>query len=551
MTTGGLPVELEAVFEASVQALARGESEPFPERLGDRYEALRAGSLERRQGGAHYTPDTLTGPVVSATLSSLVRGRSKDEILALTVVDPAMGAGAFLAASCRFLAERLIEQDESLSCSAARELVARNCLYGVDLDPVAVVLAQRVLWLVVGNPGLSLDFMSKQLLCGDALVGEGSGPEACQDYPSAPFHWHRSFPAVFAQGGFRALIGNPPFRNAVEHRMAADREQKDWWRARWPDFSAGAADRSLLFWARGVRELLAPGGRYGMISPTALLSDGGRWQAWMFEHWRPDHLWLEPVDRFAGARVRTTAIIGGSGHCDAVQVRDREFGHSGAPFDRSWPEQAPRWYAMTRPEPVVLASSKCLPLSSWFRVRAGCATGVAYALRDHVQDSQDGPGPRLVTTGALDRYRLRWGRTQRFLGGDYRYPRWPSVETHVSSLSRARDAQAGPKLLGGGLTRVLEAWLDAKGDAAGIVSTWVIQPIGPEPDWLAALLVVLNSPTATRLYRQTHGGASMSGRQVTIKKRALLDLFSFRVACGGLRAQGCVRGPSGGSCRAR
>ena len=157
-------------------------------------------------------------------------------------------------------------------------------------------------------------------------------------------------------------------------------------------------------------------------------------------------------------------------------------------------------------------------------VRAGCATGVAYQLREWVQDSEDGPGPRLVTTGALDRYCFHWGRKQRFLGQDYRYPRWPLESSVGTAVARARDAQKTPKLLVGGLTRVLEVWWDSSGDAAGIVSTWAIQPLSSQSDWLASLLVVLNSPIASRIYRQTHGGASMSGRQVTIKKRALLDL---------------------------
>ena len=69
---------------------------------------------------------------------------------------------------------------------------------------------------------------------------------------------------------------------------------------------------------------------------------------------------------------------------------------------------------MTRPMPVVLRTNQTVPLSKWFSVRAGCATGVAYQLREWVLDAEQSPGPRLVTTGALDRYRFHWGRPQRF-----------------------------------------------------------------------------------------------------------------------------------------
>ena len=167
-------------------------------------------------------------------------------------------------------------------------------------------------------------FLEGEVGCGDALVGEGRQPEESRVYPSEPFHWHEAFPKVFRRGGFHAVVGNPPFRNSVENRMAPSASHKRWWRARWPRFSAGSADQSRLFWARTLHDLLGPGGRYGMISPTALLSDAGEWQAWMFECWRPDHLWLQPVDQFPGARIRTTTIIGGQGVCASVRVQDRE-----------------------------------------------------------------------------------------------------------------------------------------------------------------------------------------------------------------------------------
>jgi hypothetical protein len=244
----------------------------------------------------------------------------------------------------------------------------------------------------------------------------------------------------------------------------------------------------------------------------------------MFEHCRPDQLRLEPVDRFEGARVRTTAIIGGQGQSNGLRICDREFGAAGLPRDRIWPEISPRWYAMTRAQTVQIGPDICVPLSTHFRIRAGCSTGAAYRLRDHVSDQEQSMAPRLVTTGAIDRYQMHWGRRQRFLGRDLCHPRWPLGEGAPSDVLRARDSQAGPKILVGGLTRVLEAWLDPKGEAAGIVSTWVIQANEPDLQLLQALLLVLNSATASRLYRQENGGASMSGQQVTIKKRGLLDL---------------------------
>ena len=61
----------------------------------------------------------------------------------------------------RCLPAILCAVDALLGRMEARRKVAKACLYGVDMDPLAVVLARRVLWLVVGDPTLPIDFMEK------------------------------------------------------------------------------------------------------------------------------------------------------------------------------------------------------------------------------------------------------------------------------------------------------------------------------------------------------------------------------------------------------
>lgn len=150
----------------------------------------------RRETGTHYTPKSLTERIVE-TLTPLVyegpadgapraewRLKTPREILDLKVCDPAMGSGAFLVQACRFLSSRLVEAwsiDEAsgrvadlggqthepgkfvesmpagvdLRAEHARRIVAERCLYGVDLNPLAVELTKLSLWLVTLS-GLSL-----------------------------------------------------------------------------------------------------------------------------------------------------------------------------------------------------------------------------------------------------------------------------------------------------------------------------------------------------------------------------------------------------------
>ena len=143
-------------------------------------------SSERRRSGSHYTPRSLTEPVVLEAFRPWLEERnykpSSEDILNLKVCDPAMGSGAFLVASCRFLANYLVQSwerdgfpdefDESFEKEIyARRLIAQQCLYGVDKNSFAVNLAKLSLWLVTLNKDLPFTFVDHCLKCGDSLVG--------------------------------------------------------------------------------------------------------------------------------------------------------------------------------------------------------------------------------------------------------------------------------------------------------------------------------------------------------------------------------------------
>jgi hypothetical protein len=168
---------------------------------------------DRRETGTHYTPKSLTEKIVEETITPLVYdGPSKGaprsdwklktpaELLDLKVCDPAMGSGAFLVQACRFLSARVVEAwareetagrvvdftghvHESRSsvellplgaevrAEHARRIVAERCLYGVDLNPLAVELAKLSLWLVTLSKGRPFGFLDHNLRCGDSLLG--------------------------------------------------------------------------------------------------------------------------------------------------------------------------------------------------------------------------------------------------------------------------------------------------------------------------------------------------------------------------------------------
>lgn len=168
---------------------------------------------DRRETGTHYTPKSLTERIVEETLTPLVydgpakgapraewKLKTPEQLLDLKICDPAMGSGAFLVQACRFLSARLAEAwsiEEAagrvvdltgqlheprtrveimppgveVRAENARRIVAERCLYGVDLNPLAVELAKLSLWLVTLSKGRPFGFLDHNLRRGDSLLG--------------------------------------------------------------------------------------------------------------------------------------------------------------------------------------------------------------------------------------------------------------------------------------------------------------------------------------------------------------------------------------------
>jgi hypothetical protein len=172
---------------------------------------------ERRRTGSHYTPRSLTEPIVRHALEPALERLGPDampeQILDLKVCDPAMGSGAFLVEACRALAARLVQawlrypkkkpvippdEDEELH---ARRLVTQRCLYGVDKNPLATDLAKLSLWLATLARDHEFTFLDHALKSGDSLVGLGQAQIAAA-------HWDPSKP------------GLPLFRQLVQQRVS-------------------------------------------------------------------------------------------------------------------------------------------------------------------------------------------------------------------------------------------------------------------------------------------------------------------------------------------
>ena len=203
-------------------------------------------SAERKKGGVYYTPPEFTTFITDHTVGTIINERIKtlerncgirleeidakteknrvmafaeraiEELREIKVVDPACGSGAFLIRAYNVLDDKyveilnVLEIHDSAKAEKLRndipDFILHDNLFGIDLSPEAVEIAQLALWLRSARRGKTLADLSKNIICGNSLVSDSEiDPRA--------FDWTETFPDVFKRPnpGFDCVIGNPPW----------------------------------------------------------------------------------------------------------------------------------------------------------------------------------------------------------------------------------------------------------------------------------------------------------------------------------------------------
>lgn len=143
----------------------------------------RLAGREREKSASYYTPEVLTKCLVKYALKELLKDKTAEEILSLTVCEPAMGSAAFLNEAINQLAEAYLDkvqqetgktvpaEERQMELQKVKMYIADRNVYGIDLNPVAVELAEVSLWLNTIYTGAFVPWFGTQLVNGNSLIG--------------------------------------------------------------------------------------------------------------------------------------------------------------------------------------------------------------------------------------------------------------------------------------------------------------------------------------------------------------------------------------------
>lgn len=143
----------------------------------------RLAGREREKSASYYTPEVLTRCLVKYALKELLEDKSADDILELTICEPAMGSAAFLNEAVSQLAEAYLERKQKETgvsipheqrqqeLQKVKMLIADRNVYGIDLNPTAVELAEVSLWLNTIYQGGYVPWFRTQIVNGNSLIG--------------------------------------------------------------------------------------------------------------------------------------------------------------------------------------------------------------------------------------------------------------------------------------------------------------------------------------------------------------------------------------------
>ncbi len=229
---------------------------------------LEASKAKRKSEGIYYTPTYIVEYIVKNTLGEYIKTHSEKDIENVKILDPACGSGSFLLKAYDTL-ENYWKEKGKLDQSKLEERgsyskkvdIARNNIFGVDLDEKAVEIAQLNLLLKIAEKRKRLPELRNNIKCGNSLIDD---PKVASD---KAFNWDEEFTEMTGSGGFDVVIGNPPYINI--YKISKNKKEIEFYQRKF-EIAYKKFDLYILFMEKSIK-LIKDGGRFSFIVPDKWL----------------------------------------------------------------------------------------------------------------------------------------------------------------------------------------------------------------------------------------------------------------------------------------
>lgn len=515
----------------------------------------------RKAGGVYYTPKYIVDYIVQNTVGKLIDGKTPGEISKMRFADIACGSGSFLLGvydcilkyvtrwynehSGKAPKSAVIKRNNGLYLSIQEKgRILTDNIYGVDIDPQAVEVAQLSLYLklleeetTASARQYTMEFhrpllpsLADNIKCGNSLISSDFYENKQLDLLESDhrkinaFDWHAEFPDIMRAGGFDAVIGNPPYLNIRILTQVQSEGVKEYFERRFNCAHRGY-DLYILFIEQSYR-MLCSNGMFGMIVPNKLgtLNYAERCR----------ELLLGSTTLHSIADVSKLRVFSGASVYPYVVVYQKR-----SPTPDRFIEViiAQSIKDLVSPSRIERLSQSSLNAVSGFAIHgnldveervptkqlgeisnldSGTTGFVAQKMSGELSE-RDGvrePFFDFIVSGNINRYSIQLGSV-RFMKHFFDYPVLPKHSTLLTK--RKLILFENTKIVIAGMTRRLEAGLDRGGLALGVQVFALSQA---QTDY-GYLLGILNSKLMSHLFRIRFQAKHLAGGFLAINKGQL------------------------------
>lgn len=533
------------IFEQSISDLEEIKRKASPDKI--------IAKSKRKEEGIYYTPDFVVDYIVKNSLGKYLEKKQKEifkkyklhkniqdkvytkrekkalmayqEFLKkIRVLDPACGSGAFLVKAFDYLLDenrRIGEMIGGLDdLDIAHKEILNNNIFGVDLNEESIEITKLSLWLNTALKRKKLSFLDKNLKCGNSLIDD------IKFAGKSAFRWKEEFDEILKDGGFDVVLGNPPYvSNKRMHKIGMQAEI-EYWSKKYESSKSGNYDLYVLFIEQGLK-LVKQNGYLSYIVPNKLLVSN--YSRHLLEHISELYCFeivsdFSDIDVFKDASVYPIVILLRNTKCNSKVVRrivfERDISLSVKKEEKwNYIKRKPHFSKTSTRGKIIHKMEGVTTCNEFLDFQPGIN---GFQFKNYGTCITDGKSSsearRVVITGNIDPYILL-DKPTKYRGNTYLDP-YISYDPKVISENKWK-LFISPKIMVAGMTKRIEAILDAEGQLAPSVNVYNI--LSSKKD-LREIIAILNSKLINWYFKNRFKDKHLAGGYISVNNKLLKQL---------------------------